>query len=844
MRLTLLTIMVFSFVIQFSLIPVLAQETTPIPDAEQPTGGASNQMTTLETVTVIGQAEDILSGKSELSQDVLQSLPKKNSSLTDTITVLPRVQIGEGQRTSENAGEILPSKISISGGRAYENNFSVDGVNQGSLLDPLTGNNIAESVDKVPSHPHRSFVHQSLIDSVTVYDSNIPARFGRFVGGVVDAKTRMPAKEFGGKVSFRTTQDSWTQFHIDSENRDDFYNSADQMLQPRFTKYDAGFEMDIPINPEMGLLAAYKIIRSELEIKNLEEWKDRNKTLENYFLKYAWQPKAPFSLKLTAAYTPSEEEFFIDGSRDSDIVIERGGYSFNATFTADLPIGVFELSSAYLFNENLREAPPHRYFWPKDTPSKDWGEIYNESTSAEGGYGDLETEEESLQLRLDLISTPVMTGVISHTFNLGFEISNDGANYERQQKTYVHPVSFRIDKEKYDGAVKDDFVICSPDDSACIDEEVYFQVRRVYEPEDKNATIKQYAAYLEDSLEIGPLSLRPGVRISHDDFMDNTNTAYRAAGSWDIFRNGQTVLIGGYNRYYGQTLLTYKLREAKTPYYEENRDKMSTNELSDWVPNGNVQALIKYKYSELDTPYSNEWNIGVTQQLFGGSFEINYLERKNKDQFAKELVATKTDDGTIRSWELNNNGSSEYDSVKVTWERQWHSHYLNLNYTYSDQEASNEGYDTTDDIIDEEDLEEQVWYDGSVMFVDHLPRSDYYRNHAFNAIYVGKLPGGFTFTNVANYLGGYEAVEKIKLSDDEKTARGIPVDLDVYEKNKQPDYWIFDWRLDWETRIHREQLLTVTLEIDNIFDRAPPVAGSDDTYELGRQVWVGMTYKF
>lgn len=81
-------------------------------------------MPTLEQVTVVGQAEDLLTGSSQLSGETLQQLPRKNSSLTETITVLPRVQIGEGQRTSENAGEILPPRISISGGRAYENNIS------------------------------------------------------------------------------------------------------------------------------------------------------------------------------------------------------------------------------------------------------------------------------------------------------------------------------------------------------------------------------------------------------------------------------------------------------------------------------------------------------------------------------------------------------------------------------------------------------------------------------------------------------------------------------------------------------------------------------------------------
>ena len=81
--------------------------------------------------------------------------------------------------------------ISISGARPYENYFSVDGVGLNSLLDPLADG--PTEVSSVPGHPQRTFINRNLIDSITVYDSNVPARYGYFLGGVVDAKTRLPA---------------------------------------------------------------------------------------------------------------------------------------------------------------------------------------------------------------------------------------------------------------------------------------------------------------------------------------------------------------------------------------------------------------------------------------------------------------------------------------------------------------------------------------------------------------------------------------------------------------------------------------------------------------------------
>ena len=785
----------------------------------------ADKVPTLGQVTVVGQSETQISGNSVLAGETLHQLPKKNSSITETITVLPRVQIGEEQRTSENAGKILPPRISISGGRAYENYYSVDGVGMNSLIDPLADNQNA--ADQVPGHPQRAFIHQDLIDSVTVYDSNIPARYGRFIGGVVDAKTRMPADEFGGNINIRTTRDTWTEFQIDYEDRDDFDRSDSFSQQPRFKKYDGGMELDVPINDQIGLLGSYKRIQSDLELYHLGDWKEQDKTLETFFLKGLWSPSAPYTLELTASHTPSEEGFFLTNTKDSDFTIERGGYAIGGIFRGEISLGSYELTAAYLENENTRKSPTSFYNW-RNTPSKNWGEELGLTRSREGGFGDIENTEKSFQLRAELLSTTFETGDLSHVINLGTDYTWDQGEYDRKDTSYTHSSS-----------VLSSEVVCAQGDPACADGEQYFGNRNVFLSQNQDADINSFATYLEDLSSFGPLELRLGARVSHDDFMDNTNVAYRSAGSWDILKNDKTLLIGGYNRYYGEALLTYKLREAIVPISREARslDPVS-NELSEWSFDRLFTATLD-KYSELDTPYSDEWTIGVVQQILGGTLELNYLERKNRDQFAKEKITEVIDGGNASFYVLNNNGSSEYESVKVSWERQWRNHYLNVNYTYSDQDSSNESYD---DTFDEDDLVEEIWYDGKIVASDELPRLDYNREHMLNIIYTGRLPWNLTFTNVTRYLGEYDALDK--LSNAEKITQGIPNNLTAYEDVTRPDYWIFDWRLDWEESTYRGQSMIVSLEVNNVLDRTPPSGSSDDTYELGRQFWLGMTYKF
>ena len=116
-------------------------------EAPLPTGEA----TTLEPVTVIGQAVDPLTVSNSLNRTTLKALPAQNGSLNEVLSVLPGIQYSEAHRTSDNAGEIIPPSLSISGGRFYENNFIIDGVSNNSLLDPSSSN--IDSTKDTPGHP-------------------------------------------------------------------------------------------------------------------------------------------------------------------------------------------------------------------------------------------------------------------------------------------------------------------------------------------------------------------------------------------------------------------------------------------------------------------------------------------------------------------------------------------------------------------------------------------------------------------------------------------------------------------------------------------------------------------
>jgi outer membrane receptor protein involved in Fe transport len=185
---------------------------------------------------------------------------------------------------------------------------------------------------------------------------------------------------------------------------------------------------------------------------------------------------------------------------------------------------------------------------------------------------------------------------------------------------------------------------------------------------------------------------------------------------------------------------------------------------------------------------------------------------------------------------LNNNGQSRYEGYRISWEGEWQNHSLGINATYEKTQVSHESYD---DLLNDEDLEDQVWFDGHLVKITELPRSDFNRPWVINFVYVGKFPYGFTFSGVAKYRSGYRALkdsgEDMVLSDGES----VP----IYEKVKKGGSVIVSCQVNWEKQLWLNHSLVLSLEVQNLLNKKTPVAATDD-YEIGRQFWAGLEYRF
>ncbi len=815
------------FVLSLGLLPAVASPgyADDGVDSSAPVNAASAiealeaeaEATVLPTVVVVGSVASDEIGKRSLTKEQIANLPTGDGNIEDLLKFMPGVQAADGSNTSFVAGEILPPLLSISGGRPYQNNFLIDGMGNNSLIDPAYVN--PHAVDRLPGHPEELFLNANLVKTTTVYDHNVPVRFGGFTGGVVDIETIDPTDEVSGSLYYKTTRDAWTQFHVSPANQAAFEGSSTYYRQPHFTKHNGGFDLSLPISASAGLLLSYQAVYSKIPLVFLDTKKEQQRLNENYLLKFVAKPTSTSKITLQGIYSPYKGDYFTKDSKNSDFTLKGGGSSLLAKYQKAIGEGTLDLKAGVRRSENSREAPKDYLAWT-NSPSKNWGALIGSTTSKEGGFGNLDIVQDSYEANADWLSGVMRTGPLTHTLNLGGQWLLTQGSYDRDEPTY-----------SYRSSILSSTTVCGADNVACVPGEQYLRLRSKYGISHARAKINKYAVYLDDQLLFGRIELRPGVRVSYDDLMENLDVAPRVSGSFDLTGNGRTKLIAGWSRYYGDTLLTYKLREKIAFLETQSRSSVIDNNV-EWITASRFLSIDQF--SKLKTPYTDEIVAGFDQILWGGTASLRYVRRDGKDEFAMErdpLVS-----GVVRYARLNNNGRSQYESYRLSWEKQWPTQFLSLNAAY-DEATSTHG-----DYIDQflvNDFDNRIWYNGRLYSPDEMPRSDFNRPWVASLVYSVKLPIGFTFTNTTHFREGYRSIEN----------SGDPIDIGgtlyaKYVEISRPSSTVFDWKIDWSPPAVPEQALTLSLEIFNLLDKKTYVGAATDEYELGRQFWLGGRYNF
>ncbi|MBF6057340.1 TonB-dependent receptor plug domain-containing protein [Thiomicrorhabdus heinhorstiae] len=778
-------------------------------------------------------------GTTVLDQKVLKDLPKGNGNMNEALRILPEIELTDTSTQSNQAGEIKPGKVSILGGAYYQNNFIVDGSPNNSLLDPGSS---TSNEGQLEGHAQEMFLNLNLIDSIEVHSSNVPARYGQFTGGVVEAKTKHAEFEWKARFATRYTSDKFTQFHVADELDFELSRSAADD-QPKFEKLSYNLFLNVPIDDNNAFYINYDKISSDIPILHLDRTEHESRELENFMTKWTHYFNDDHLMDVSFSSSPYTETRFLENVEDSQYTETGGGNKLNIELEDHFEQGTLQTVLSYSDSVTSRNAPQNYYYWAQ-TDTFPWGRVYDGLYSRQGGHGDLESKQSRNYWKSNFEFKEQTFGQVKHAFNLSGELNRVSAYKTRDQDANKYKVGVTSDKLPESGISN---LICNGAD-ACIEGEQYAVSKVVYLAGTRHAEILNTGFSLEDAMQYQRLMLRLGARYDYNDFMQNHDIAYRSFGKLDLLGNKNLFLTAGLNRYYANTFLSHKLRQAGKSYqeytrglvggYDEYGQKIVTP--SDWSLGSNYNTDIT-EYSRLKTPYSDERSIGIEAGLWGGVFSMERILRDGYDQFTTETSAVEDDGHTYTT--LTNNGWSTFESIKIQWRKQWLNHTFSI--SYFNGEGSKNYLDNYDDEADDED-NSVIYYKGQLYQLSDFGRIKQEKPPTVKLFYGYQPSKGLNLGVYATYTGGYQsfesnayAIDYIQDSDSVNATREIAIyDYVKYEPFFQLDLSV-SYRKKW-----LEQYYTFTVDIKNALDEVRRVKNGTNDYTLGRQFWLGVSYDF
>lgn len=812
-----------------------------------------NGEVTLDDIEV--SAEQRPQGETVIERKTIEALPAGNGDITSLLKGHPNVQFDDAQLSSKTPGEISPANVSINGAQFYQNAFLVDGLNMNNDIDPAQDNpNLAADV---PGRSQGLALDTDLLDNIRVYDSDVPAAYGRFNGGVIEANTRRPSKELHGKLSVQTTRSSWTNYHIDESQRETFENSAAYDEQPEFDKVITRGTLEGHLTDEFGLLANFSQKRSTIPLSfysanNVASMgfheEEQRREIDNYFLKGVWQASERLALESSITYAPEENHYFRSNTLNSGFDTQSGGTQVNFKAIWDGDLVKVEQNLGWSRMELSRDSEYDDWYTWRKSSSKGWGVgTIAGGNSLEGGYGDIEQAQETLQYKLKGDWQAFSALGAEHLLQTGLELSQQDVRYERltESSVYVSPKSTSTCTTS--GSVVDN--ACALGSTVNGWPGQYLSSRTRYTTGEFEFTTTEWALYLQDEMRIGQLSLRPGLRLDGDDYMDQTTLAPRLAANYDLFGDQRTRLSAGVNRYYGRNITSWQLQDGRNRLrFTDTRSSLN----SPWTTTANATNLVKF--NQLDIPYDDEWTLGLTQQLAGLEYGLKYVKRKSREQIVRvsgSAIGQPSSDPTLSSsyTTYTNDGRSETDIYTLTVtpleDFTWLGTHSNgqLALDWRDNESSAPSYlDEYDEYVEND----YIRYEGDFIRYADRPAENYNRPWTLRLTTLTEIPQwNLTWSNFFRYRAGYR-----KVGDTGENVDYQGTQVNVWEERKFDAALTWDLRLGWEVPTAADQAVFVNLDLFNVLDKQVVADSSSvndsgtPTYEVGRQYWLEVGYRF
>ena len=782
-------------------------------------------------------------GKTELTETEIAMAPVANNNVTELLRGESFIQFDANSRSGALGGEITPSQISIRGSRPYENNFMINGVSNNSTLAP-SGWDSTQAYGTVPTGDAQAInISTDLLESVTVLSENVSAEYGDFTGGVVNAKIRDARTDgWHGRIWTRHTRDSWAQQHwLEGDAENDTPSSQDG-LQKEFKRTTLGTMVEGGLDDgRLGVMLSAERTESKIPVWSsygtLKEKKNSSRQQDNLMLKLNTDPSNDFYASVTLNYTPYKADVVAGTIKDGEFSLEGGGIGviFNSRLRTNW--GEWKNDLGWTETEVSRYADTNAsYTWlsrPNNQQS-DYVTWSNSKNAFEGLMGDYEQTQQAFTLKSLFSAYPTEFRASTHTIKVGAEYQYVRAAMEDEgYSTYYLPkASSTVQGTLANGVVAG---------------EQYASSKSVQEAYSKTTDYQSMAIFAEDEIQIERFTVRPGVRVSYDDLVEDINIAPRLVANADILNNQRFILGAGYNRYYGSQVLAQSLR-ARTNLQRFSRGLDANGQVGEWkYLSGGGEVDFNENVKDLKTPYSDELVLSASANVLGGTqFTLMGVKRDYRDQ-----LRTKPVDAKSSYYLLTNDGQSDYKGLTLTIDRgfdlgSWGRHHTMFGVTRSDLKGNSTNWssswsEVTDNGIIDPDF---AIVDGQKVAMDSMKANN------FNSKWV------ITYTHNAYFCDDrlrstlwlrWESPADRLIKDGLQIDNGIR--YQKYKTHKNKALFNADFSLQYDFYRHGDIIVTGSLDVLNIFNRKNLVntsttASDSGTYSMGRQFFAGLEARF
>lgn len=743
------------------------------------------------TIRAKAEYETYQSGES-INKSLIDSSPSGNGDITSILKILPNVQFDTAQNRSTTQGEIDPANVSISGGLFYQNNFQLDGFNMNNDLDPAGGN--TNGPDTMRSGRSQGLnVDTSLLESITVLDSNVSAAYGGFSGGVVEANVRKPRTDgWHGNFSYQHTANYLTQYHIDESQESKFYTSSDENYQPKFHKHLIRANTEGYITDDLGLVASFTTTQSFIPLQayssintkgtEINATRAQKRQSYNAFVKTHYNPTDNLTIEANLAYIPQFNSYYNAVAKNSYYEMRSGGWQSGLKALWQTNAGLWSNTLGYSYLQNSRKSEANYFMSWYASSDKNWA-INSANKANEGGYGDMDQLQHSLNYKSDFAFDTINLGKFKHDLRVGAEIIYQSLAKNRLNDYigFNNPVPIKAGQSCPNAPDNLGLWSCSnakptskPSGTAWNDyansQGQYFNSISIYREAGKVEFDNiAYGVFAEDEITLdfertGSVKARLGLRIDGDSYMDKITLAPRFAMNYisPAPKEWHTTITFGANRYYGRNLFSYRLYD----YNQRFTKKFSRNSPTDnWTQTPNNTSTSPYKFNQLNVPYSDELMGAITQNLDIFSVGVKYIHRNGKDEIMR-----------LRRSDLNLPNESGYANNYTTWTNDGASeshiislivqnikpiqtysihHYYLFAFDYTKTQRSYNLYSSDDAYYDNKD----IMYNGQIIKYRDRPVENYalpftIRLNTTHSFDIGRTK--WLLNNFFRYKAGYD----------------------------------------------------------------------------------------